>query len=86
MSIKYFTTADGKPLGAFVDNAIPPEGAIEVWELPPYIPTIEERIFELKKLLRDTDYVALSDYDKIKPEVLSQRQAWREEIRTLETS
>lgn len=41
------------------------------------------RIAELKKLLADTDYVALTDYDKSKPEVLAQRQAWREEIRTL---
>lgn len=44
------------------------------------------RIAELKQLLADTDYVALSDYDKSKPEVLAQRQAWREEIRTLEAN
>jgi hypothetical protein len=44
------------------------------------------RIAELKQLLADTDYVALSDYDKSKPEVLTQRQAWREEIRTLEAN
>jgi polynucleotide 5'-kinase involved in rRNA processing len=44
----------------------------------------EKRIAELKKLLADTDYVALSDYDQDKPEVKAQRQAWREEIRTLE--
>jgi len=42
------------------------------------------RIAEIKQLLADTDYVALSDYDKSKPEVLTQRQAWRDEIRTLE--
>lgn len=42
------------------------------------------RISELKRLLAETDYVALSDYDKSKPDVLAQRQAWREEIRTLE--
>lgn len=42
------------------------------------------RILQLKQFLRDTDYVALTDYDKSKPEVLAQRQAWREEIRTLE--
>jgi hypothetical protein len=42
------------------------------------------RIAELKQLLADTDYVALSDYDKEKPEVLAQRQAWRDEIRELE--
>jgi bifunctional ADP-heptose synthase (sugar kinase/adenylyltransferase) len=44
----------------------------------------QERIAELKQLLRDTDYVALSDYDKGKPDVLLQRQAWRAEIRELE--
>jgi bifunctional ADP-heptose synthase (sugar kinase/adenylyltransferase) len=43
-----------------------------------------ERIAELKQLLADTDYVALSDYDKDKPDVLAQRQAWREELRELE--
>ena len=42
------------------------------------------RIVELKQLLAETDYVALSDYDKDKPEVLAQRQEWREEIRALE--
>lgn len=44
------------------------------------------RIADLKQLLADTDYVALADYDKSKPEVLAQRQAWREEIRALEAS
>jgi hypothetical protein len=44
----------------------------------------QERIAELKHFLRDTDYVALSDYDEHKPEVLAQRQAWRDEIRVLE--
>jgi bifunctional ADP-heptose synthase (sugar kinase/adenylyltransferase) len=44
----------------------------------------QERIAELKQLLRDTDYVVLSDYDKDKPDVLLQRQAWRDEIRELE--
>lgn len=42
------------------------------------------RIAELQQLLRDTDYVTLSDYDKDKPDVLAQRQAWRDEIRSLE--
>jgi hypothetical protein len=44
----------------------------------------DARIAELKQFLRDTDYVALSDYDKDKPEILVQRQAWRDEIRELE--
>jgi hypothetical protein len=42
------------------------------------------RIAELKQLLASTDYVALADYDKSKPDVLAQRQAWREELRALE--
>jgi len=46
----------------------------------------EQRITELKQLLSDTDYVALADYDKEKPEVLTQRQEWRNEIRSLEAS
>ena len=41
------------------------------------------RIAELKQLLASTDYVALPDYDKSKPDVLAQRQAWREELRAL---
>ena len=43
-----------------------------------------ERIAELKQLLAETDYVGLVDYDKDKPELLAQRQAWRDEIRGLE--
>ena len=42
------------------------------------------RIAELKQLLADTDYVALSDYDKDKTDVIAQRQAWRTEIRELD--
>ena len=44
----------------------------------------QARIAELKRKLADTDYVALSDYDKDKTEVLANRQAWRDEIRQLE--
>jgi len=43
----------------------------------------EARIAELKAFLRETDYVALSDYDKDKPEVIAQRAAWRAELREL---
>jgi hypothetical protein len=43
-----------------------------------------ERITELKQLLRDTDYVTLSDYDKDKTDIITQRQVWREEIRKLQ--
>lgn len=45
---------------------------------------IKKRIAELKQLLRDTDYVALSDYDQDKPDVIEQRAKWRTEIRALE--
>jgi hypothetical protein len=43
----------------------------------------EARIAELKQFLRDTDYVALSDYDKDKPDIIAERQAAREELREL---
>jgi hypothetical protein len=43
MSVKYFTTADGKPLGMFVDGALPPKGAVEVDSLPSYVPTKVEQ-------------------------------------------
>jgi len=46
----------------------------------------DKRIAELKKLLADTDYVALADYDQDKPEIKAQRQAWRDEIRALENA
>jgi hypothetical protein len=45
--------------------------------------TAQARIAELKQFLRDTDYVALADYDKDKPEVIAQRAAWRAELREL---
>lgn len=43
-----------------------------------------QRIAELKQMLKDTDYVALPDYDQIKPQIVASRQEWREEIRSLE--
>ena len=46
----------------------------------------QARVNELKQKLRDTDYVTLPDYDKDKPEILVDRQAWRDEIRQLEQS
>jgi len=42
-----------------------------------------DRIAELKKLLAESDYVAMPDYDRDKSSVLADRQAWREEIRKL---
>ncbi len=46
----------------------------------------EQRIAELKRLLVESDFVGLSDYDKDKPEILADRQAWRDEIRQLEAT
>ena len=43
-----------------------------------------KRIADLRKMLADTDYVALADYDQEKPEIKAQRQAWRDEIRQLQ--
>jgi ribosomal protein L10 len=44
----------------------------------------DARIAELKQLLADTDYVALSDYDKLQVEIKNNRKEWRDEIRKLE--
>jgi len=44
----------------------------------------DARIAELKQLLADTDYVALSDYDKPQVEIKNNRKEWRDEIRKLE--
>jgi anti-sigma28 factor (negative regulator of flagellin synthesis) len=44
----------------------------------------EQRIAELKALLNNSDYKVLPDYDKDSEAIKAQRQAWREEIRTLE--
>jgi len=56
MSVKYFTTADGRSLGAFVDGAEPPEGAVEVENLQPVAPTREQQEF-----LRKIAYTAEAD-------------------------
>ena len=45
-----------------------------------------ERLGQLKAQLRETDYVALADYDKDKPEVILQRAEWRAEVRELEAA
>ena len=42
-----------------------------------------KRVEELKALLASTDYKALPDYDTPDPAILAQRQAWRDEIRSL---
>jgi hypothetical protein len=41
------------------------------------------RIDELMARLRETDFYTLPDYDKEKPDILAQRQAWRDEIRQI---
>jgi hypothetical protein len=43
-----------------------------------------DRIAELKALLTNSDHKVLPDYDKTSDEIKTQRQAWREEVRTLE--
>jgi hypothetical protein len=43
-----------------------------------------QRIEELKQMLLDTDYKVLPDYDKPDETIVAQRQAWRQEIRSLE--
>jgi hypothetical protein len=43
-----------------------------------------DRIAELKQLLTNSDYKVLPDYDKDSEAIKAQRQAWRDEIRTLE--
>jgi hypothetical protein len=45
----------------------------------------DSRIAYYKAKLLETDYVGLSDYDKDQPELKAQRQAWRDEIRALES-
>jgi hypothetical protein len=44
----------------------------------------EQRIAELKRLLDDSDYKVLPDYDKPSEDIKAQRQAWRDEIRELQ--
>jgi hypothetical protein len=47
---------------------------------------LSRRHSELKRLLIETDYVALADYDKEKPELIIQRQEWRVELREIESN
>jgi len=44
----------------------------------------DNRIAELKKLLADSDHKVMPDYDRPNEDIKAQRQAWREEIRSLE--
>lgn len=43
-----------------------------------------KRIEELKRLLKDSDFKVLPDYDQQDNSIIIQRQSWREEIRQLE--
>ena len=75
--LEWLDTQQARPTDAEIEAEVARLIALE--------PTLA-RIAELQTLLRDTDYVALSDYDKDKPEVIAQRAAWRAEIRQLETN
>jgi len=46
----------------------------------------EIKIWELKEKLKLTDYTALSDYDGSGTDYTQERQAWREEIRQLQST
>ena len=45
---------------------------------------VEMRIMDCKRQLKESDYVELPSYDKDATALIAQRQAWRDEIRTLE--
>lgn len=74
-SLEWLDTKQAQPTDAEIEA--------EIKRLQDLAPKLE-RIAELRKLLADTDYVALADYDQDKPEIKAQRQAWREEIRQLQ--
>ena len=44
----------------------------------------QKRLDQLLEFLKETDYVALADYDKDKPDLIIQRKQWREEVREIE--
>ena len=43
-----------------------------------------QRIVELKKLLSESDFKVMPDYDKQNDEIKVNRQSWRNELRELE--
>jgi len=45
---------------------------------------VEARITELKRLLTESDFKVLLDYDQPNEGIRAQRQEWRKEIRQLE--
>ena len=67
------------------DSQKPTEAEIEALkDKSDAIDSAKQEISELKAKLIQTDYVALPDYDQDKPDVIAQRQQWRERIRVLE--
>jgi hypothetical protein len=80
----YIKLVNGIPVEMTAEEIAERQAQGAAWEAEAQARANAIRIAALKQLLADTDYVALADYDKSKPEVLAQRQAWREEIRTLE--
>jgi glucuronate isomerase len=50
------------------------------------VKTNEARITELERLLSESDYRVLPDYDKPDADIKIQRQVWREEIRQLKVA
>lgn len=74
-SLEWLDTKQAQPTDAEIEA--------EIKRLQDLAPKLE-RIAELRKLLANTDYVALADYDQDKPEIKAQRQAWRDEIRQLQ--
>jgi hypothetical protein len=73
--LEWLDTEQTQPTDAEIDAEVARLTALE---------PINARIAELKALLNDSDYKVLPDYDKPDEGIVSQRQAWREEIRTLE--
>jgi hypothetical protein len=73
--LEWMDTEQTQPTDAEIDAEVKRLTALE---------PINARIAELKQFLNDTDFKVLPDYDKPDEGVKAQRQAWREEIRTLE--
>jgi hypothetical protein len=89
--MKYFKNSNGEFFGVDVDQEflIKPDWVevtkadIEAANAPTEEQLKQQRIYELKQLLNESDYKVLPDYDKPDNGIRAQRQAWREEIRQL---
>ena len=73
--LEWMDTEQTQPTDAEIDAEVKRLTALE---------PSKARIAELKQLLNESDYKVLPDYDKPDENIVAQRQAWREEIRTLE--